>query len=176
MHAGQSPPHRDAADEAKRTLFDRLYQEHGPSLFRYLRRLAGADDDPADLLHETFLRLWTQPAPEAIANLRAWLFRVATNVAHNRRRDMQRSRHREQAVVAPDAALEDPVARLDAQAQVQRALASIDDVRARRALLLFAEGFTYREIAGILDLAPGHVGVLIQRGRDQFRPRGESTP
>jgi DNA-directed RNA polymerase specialized sigma24 family protein len=54
---------------------------------------------------------------------------------------------------------------------VAQALAVIDDERGRLALLLFAEGFTYREIADILELAPGHVGVLIQRARDQFRRR-----
>jgi RNA polymerase sigma-70 factor, ECF subfamily len=151
-----------------RLLVDRLYAEYGPPLLRYLRRLAGPDEDPQDALHETFLRLWRQPNPDTIDNIRAWLFRVATNVAHNRRRDVRRSREREQVAFGEAAVAGDAHEQLEIRQRVSRALASVDD-RARRVLLLYAEGFTYREIAGILDLQPGHVGVLMQRARDQFR-------
>jgi RNA polymerase sigma factor (sigma-70 family) len=161
-------PHPGSQDAGRRALIERLYAEHGPALLRYLRRLVGSDGDPADLLHETFLRLWSQPDLASIENVRAWLFRVAGNVARNVHRGADRSRSREQAV----GVLSPPVSAVDEQVavaqRVGRALAAVDE-RARRALLLFAEGCSYREIADILDLEPGHVGVLLQRARDQFR-------
>jgi RNA polymerase sigma-70 factor (ECF subfamily) len=171
LHAGQPPLPPAADDPALQAWIDRLYAEHGPALLRYLRRLAGADGDPADLLHETFLRVCARPPGEPIDNERAWLFRIATNVAHNGRRDAQRLRARDQAAAGALPVSGDVVHQLEVRERVAQALAVIDDERGRLALLLFAEGFTYREIADILELAPGHVGVLIQRARDQVRRR-----
>ena len=163
-----------AGDLRMKARFDELYARHGPELLRYLRRLTGSMEDAGDLLQETFLRLWEQPAPEDIENVRAWLFRVAANLAQNQRRSEQRLRRRERASI--DVA--DPVSsseeQLEARRRVEKALASVDD-RGRRVLLLFAEGFTYREIAAITGIEPGYVGVLMQRARAEFRRRVEGV-
>jgi DNA-directed RNA polymerase specialized sigma24 family protein len=66
-----------------------LLDLHGAEVFRHLRRLVPTADDAADLHQETFLRAhraWaTLPAG---ANHRAWVHRIAANVAtdaHRRR-------------------------------------------------------------------------------------------
>ncbi|HXG59009.1 MAG TPA: sigma factor-like helix-turn-helix DNA-binding protein, partial [Thermoanaerobaculia bacterium] len=41
--------------------------------------------------------------------------------------------------------------------------------RMRQVLLLWSEGFTYREIGGITSIEPGYVGVLLQRARAVFK-------
>lgn len=155
-------------------LFEELYAQHAPGLLRYLRRLTGSMVDARDLLQETFLRLWIQPDPAAIGNVRAWLWRVATNLAQNQRRDERRLRQREQASAESAAPVSSAHQRLEAHWRVERALGAID-ARGRRVLLLFAEGFTYREIASITGIEPGYVGVLMQRARGEFRRHFEPS-
>lgn len=159
-----TPPESTTGHES----LERVYAQHGPELLRYLRRLTGSVSDGSDLLQETFLRLWRQRDDEPITNVRAWLFRVATNLAQNHRRDTerQRTREREASTLRPTwISLEHA---LDAKTRVDAALSTIDE-RGRRVLLLFAEGFTYREISSITGIDAGYVGVLMQRARQQFR-------
>ena len=151
-----------------------LFAQHSPELLRDLRRLTGSLDEAGDLLQETFVRLLGQADADGIQNVRAWLFRVATNLAQNHRRDEQRLRERERAsldVAGPRSSFQDDV---DARRRVEKALAVLDD-RSCQVLLLFAEGFTYREIACITGIEPGYVGVLMQRARAAFRRQLESS-
>ena len=72
-----------AADE-RQQLVAHWFAEFQAPLFRYLLRLVGDDERAADLLQETFLRSFTaldrQAPPD---NARAWLHRIATNLAYN---------------------------------------------------------------------------------------------
>src|SRR5262249_40849489 len=64
--------------------FERLYAEHSREVWAvaYARRMDS--DTAADLMQEAFLRLWkTWAAGEAIHNPRAWLMRVARNLAED---------------------------------------------------------------------------------------------
>ena len=75
---------RDAArpsglDEAA---FNDIYRQVARPLWAYLRRLTGSAALADDLMQEAFTRLLVQPDPPGgQAAQRAWLFRVATNLA-----------------------------------------------------------------------------------------------
>jgi RNA polymerase sigma-70 factor (ECF subfamily) len=72
---------------------ERLLALHGLELARHLRRIVRDDDAAQDLLQDTFLR--AQRALDRLdkgANARAWLYRIATNVALNHVRDRARAR------------------------------------------------------------------------------------
>lgn len=148
--------------------FDEIYQLHAAELYRYLRRLLSSRTQAQDLLQEAFLKLHLQFAEEKeIANVRAWLFHVATNLAHNRRRDeMRASQRAEQYWCGPKVV--DFHQHLEQQQLLQRTLQSLTP-QMRQVLLLATEGFTYQEIAGITGIAAGYVGVLISRGRIAFK-------
>jgi RNA polymerase sigma-70 factor, ECF subfamily len=99
-------------------------------------------------------------------NMRAWLFRVATNLARDRQKSQIRSRVRELA--HSSAVPVDFRAHVEQRQHVSRTLARLTP-RMRQVLLLHAEGFTYREIAEIAGIETGYVGVLLQRARAEFR-------
>jgi len=64
--------------------FEILITEHEVELYRYLRRLVPSADDAADLHQETFLRAFrAYPRLAAGANVRAWLYRIAGNLARD---------------------------------------------------------------------------------------------
>src|SRR6185295_3903994 len=68
-----------------------LFVEHRDGVFRYLFRILGRHDDACDLTQEVFLRV-TRAAPDGAtgASHRAWVFKIARNLALNHVRDRQR--------------------------------------------------------------------------------------
>ena len=69
--------------------FEMLIEHHGAEIFAYLWRMLGDSDDAEDCLQETFLRAFrAYPRLDTRGEHRAWLYKIATNVArtHFRRR------------------------------------------------------------------------------------------
>ncbi len=148
--------------------FDESYSRDAVPLYRYLRRLTGSSSAAEDLLQEVFLKLHLQlEAGAAIENLRAWLFRVATHLAHDRGKAAARSRAREQRYEL-SATVVDFQRHVEDRHDVRRALLLLP-ARMRQILLLHAEGFSYRELAEITGIEPGYAGVLLQRARAEFK-------
>lgn len=73
--------------------FDVVVSAHHEEILRYLRRVIGQVGDAEDLSQETFLRAYRAFAtlPQD-ANVRAWLFAIATNLAKNHFRSERRRR------------------------------------------------------------------------------------
>src|SRR5436190_2214284 len=70
---------------------DGLFAQHREGVFRYLCRSVGQADTARDLTQEVFLRVARSPVPDAEPPaLRAWVFKIARNLALNHARDGQR--------------------------------------------------------------------------------------
>jgi RNA polymerase sigma-70 factor (ECF subfamily) len=148
--------------------FEETYERHAPAVYRYLRRLTNSRVHAEDLLQEAFIKLhlaWDEGTE--IENVRAWVFRVATNLARSRGRAEQRALLRE-GRYQPEQRVADFERNLGERQAIRRALSQLPP-RMRQVLLLFSEGFTYREIAEIVGAEVEYVGVLLQRARASFR-------
>ena len=75
-----------------------LYLAYQPQVLRYLTRMPGEHQTAQDLAQETFLRAARAHGPGEEPCQRAWIFRIARNLALNHIRDS--SRH---LALAPDA-------------------------------------------------------------------------
>jgi len=123
-------------------------------------------DRAQDLAQEAFARALGQ-TPD---NPRAWVFRVASNLAQDEARSAIRRRKHlvlikgeaetQQAVPDPQDQLEQQE-RLDA---VRRSLARLSD-RDREALLLWNAGLNYHDIAAATGLSASAVGTTLARAR-----------
>jgi RNA polymerase sigma factor (sigma-70 family) len=83
--------------------FEDLVEAHGREIFAYALRLTGDRDDADDIFQETFLAAFRAFASARDENLRAWLYRIATNKATDeRRRRAHRVRIEDLELVAPD--------------------------------------------------------------------------
>lgn len=73
--------------------FETVVSAHHAEIYGYLRRVIGWGGDADDLSQETFLRAYRAygSLPED-ANVRAWLFSIATNLAKNHFRSESRRR------------------------------------------------------------------------------------
>ena len=68
-----------------------LFERYGEMIRRHLARMAGDSAVAQDLLQETFLRVWTRAAQwDGRGSFKAWLYRIATNLALNHLRSMRR--------------------------------------------------------------------------------------
>jgi RNA polymerase sigma factor (sigma-70 family) len=150
--------------------FDEAYQTFYPRVVRHLTYLLGDRAAAEDLAQETFLKLYTVPPP-TWQNLGGWLYRVGARLALNYLRGERRRQKRELeegetrgAEVIP---LEEVIWRQETVRKVRRVLAEMP-ARDRIALLLRHSGFTYQEIASVLEVMPGSVGALLARAQRRF--------
>jgi RNA polymerase sigma-70 factor (ECF subfamily) len=81
--------------------FETVVAAHHPEIHRYLRRLTARGSEADDLSQETFLRAYRafRGLPED-ANVRAWLFAIATNLFRNHVRSEKRRSTFHAAVLA----------------------------------------------------------------------------
>lgn len=150
-----------------------LFDSQSEAVFQFLAAVFGNSDDYEieDVTQETFLRLYKAlQQGEQIENVRGWLFRVAHNAAIDRLRaqhfvtpvdEIRWDEIREQM---PDPALnpEQLTLKLEELAQLHEATKRLS-LQERQCLHLRAEGFRYREIAEILEIATPTVGEFLRR-------------
>jgi RNA polymerase sigma-70 factor, ECF subfamily len=71
--------------------FEQAMRRHEREIMRYLMRATRDREDALDLFQETWLRAYrAYPQLDSEDGLRPWLFRIATNLCLNRRRDSMR--------------------------------------------------------------------------------------
>lgn len=160
--------------------FDAIYAEFQPKIERYLRRLAGADEAP-DLTQAVFLKVHQGLATfRGDATLATWIYRIATNAAHDQRlAAASKQREAEELCADPDEldALADPAAVATDHAYIRREMSAcvrgvVEELpeNYREVLLLSDfEGFTNTEIAAILGVTLDTVKIRLHRGRLRLR-------
>jgi RNA polymerase sigma-70 factor, ECF subfamily len=147
-----------------------IYRTTFPDLVRYLHRKVWDADRARDLAQEAFARaLESTGAGEGPVNPRAWVFRIAANLAHDEARSAMR-RRRHLVLLKNDAASAerpDPLAGMERQAREDAARAALDQLteRDREVLLLWDAGMSYTEIAAQTELSVGAIGTTLARAR-----------
>lgn len=160
--------------------FEATFEELYPSLFRYCHRLTGDPDLADDLAQEAFVRLYDRRVKGTDEGLRAWLFRTATHLVRDRHRVSENRRRLLEAYPVEPGSTEpadEAVQRREKVAPVRDALAHLSE-REREMLLMRHAGFSYREVAEAVEVAPSSVGTLLARAERNFvnvyKPPGES--
>lgn len=160
--------------------FEDLVTDYGEEIFAYLWRRVRDDQDAEDCLQETYLsafRAYPRLAPdrEGGHNLRAWLYRIATNVAHThlKRRTRRLSRDRE---LEPRLAGGGPSIprRVEGRLTLSEVHAAVTDLpeKQRTALILRKyQSLTYREIAAVLDSTPAAARANVYQALRKLRER-----
>ena len=167
-------------DAALRDRFERDVLPLLPSLYGAAMRLTRNPTDAQDLVQETYLRAFRGFAGfKEGTNLKAWLYRILTNSFINTYRKKQRQ---PQTVEGPDdidewylfdklggrnveLSAETEVLDKIPDEAVKAALESLAENFRLPVLLADVEGFSYKEIAEIMDTPIGTVMSRLHRGR-----------
>jgi RNA polymerase sigma-70 factor (ECF subfamily) len=157
------------------------------ALYRTGLRMTRSEAEAEDLVQETYIRAFRfrqQFTPGT--NLKAWLFRILTNTFINQYRrkaarpetteldDVEESiLYRHMRDVSPGSASPNPEAEVidnTLSSEVKEALEALPE-KFRTTLLLDVEGFSYKEIAEMLDIPIGTVMSRLHRGRKFLQKR-----
>ena len=139
------------------------YEQHAPDLVRFLRRFVRSDEAAQDLVQDTFLRALRAGRTPPQAELRPWLFRIASNLALDELR-----RGRRFAFLPFTAALRIEAPSYEEVDQIRHALRTIAPEQALALTLALHEGFSRREIAGMTGVSEETVKSRLARGRLAF--------
>ena len=158
------------------------------SLYSAALRLTRNAADAEDLVSETYLRAYRSYGTfTAGTNLKAWMYRILTNayISEYRRRQRRPAEtelgdvehlylYRRLGADAParlGRSVEDELADLFTEHEVKQAVEDLPDYYRLPVLLADVEGFSYSEIAEILDIPIGTVMSRLHRGRKQLHKR-----
>jgi RNA polymerase sigma-70 factor (ECF subfamily) len=156
--------------------------QYAPQLFATALRMTRNKSDAEDLVQETFLKGWRAfDSYQQGTNLRAWLFRIMTNTFINKYNSQQRRPQEteldeveelflfrrmgafDQSKMSQSA--EDQMLELFTDDEVKNAIESLPETFRIPVLLSDVEGFSYKEIAEMLEVPIGTVMSRLHRGR-----------
>ncbi len=171
MKASPPPADRRRAD------FEALYQRHSREVWALAYARWMNADTAMDITQEAFLRLWKQlETGEEILNPRAWLLRVARNLAE----DYAKSAFRRNGTHPPQtmngvAAHEPlPLESLEKEetfAQLREVMEQMPKADREILTLRYALDYNTGEIADMLDIAATAVHMRLSRARQRLAER-----
>ncbi len=171
------------ADQAD---FERDAMQYAPQLYSAALRMTRNPADAQDVVQETFLKAYrAYHSYTEGTNLKAWLYRILTNTYINTYRKAQRrpsevelgelqdlylyKRLGEVSGAAPSAEADMLDAFVDTD--ITDALEALPEVFRMPVLYADVEGFSYKEIAEILDIPIGTVMSRLHRGRKALQKK-----
>lgn len=164
--------------------YEQLIQRFQTPVYNLAYRLLNDQADASDVLQEVFLKVFRNVGNfRGDSSLRTWLYRIAVNESHNRRRWLFRHRRGETGIEdafddsdVRDKPLKDTgetpfdfTMNREAQILLEEGLAAINPVFRAVLVLREIEEMSYEEIAGILEVSIGTVKSRIVRGREALR-------
>ena len=171
-------------DEKKIKVFDKEFMPHIDSMYNFAYRLTFDEDDAKDLVQDTYLKAFRFiHSFQEGTNAKAWLYRILKNSFINgyRKKSKQPTRvdyqEVEQFYSSEDTLTEVTVdLRLEATKdmigdEISNALNALAIDFRTVIILCDLEGFTYEEMAKILDIPIGTVRSRLHRARNLLREK-----
>lgn len=152
---------------------EQLFSANRDEVYRYLVLLGLGVEQAQEVTQDAFLRLFTSRLNgEKLDNPRAWLFRVAHNLAVR-----LRGRERlfqpldiETAESLIDSGANPELSALERErmARFEKAIGGLSPQQ-QQCLYLRSEGFRYKDIATIMSISDSSVGAFLRRGISRLK-------
>jgi RNA polymerase sigma-70 factor (ECF subfamily) len=160
-----------AAGSRMKNQFNEIALSHFNSLYCYALSITGGSADAEDLVQETYLRAYRKfDQFEFGTSCKAWLFRIMRNIA------IDQLRKKDPLLANGNETCSDDLACVDAKADhlprdidIKRAFKELPSKYRIVVLLKDIEGFTYKEMAEILNFPIGTVMSRLYRGRQELK-------
>jgi RNA polymerase sigma-70 factor (ECF subfamily) len=160
--------------------------QYAPQLFSTALRMTRNRADAEDLVQETFVKAWRSFATfQEGTNLRAWLFRIMTNTYINKYNAQQRRPQETELDEVEELFLfrrigafdqskmnqsaEEQLLEFFTDDEVKNAIEELPEMFRLPVLLSDVDGFSYKEIAEMLDVPIGTVMSRLHRGRKMMQ-------
>ena len=138
------------------TAFEALYDELAPAVFGLARRVVRDPARAEDVAQEAFLEVWRKAArfDSDLGKAKTWVM----TIAHRRAVDAVRrseSQKRQELRAAPDEVDHDEPAdtliRVEEHGAVRQCMETLTDLQLESVRLAYFNGYTYNEVAQVLD-------------------------
>ncbi len=172
-------------DDLRYDIFNREFMPHIDSMYNFAFRLTMDEDDANDLVQDTYLKAFRFiKSFEQGTNAKAWLFRILKNSFINdyRKKSKEPSKvdYQEVETTYNSEEASDTTYTVDLRADAVQELIGDEVANALNALpvdfrtviiLCDIEGFTYEEMAKILDIPIGTVRSRLHRARNLLKEK-----
>jgi len=144
-------------------------------LYRFALRLLGSEEEAKDIVQETMIKVWNKRDEiHNYLNMEAWCMRVVRNLSF----DLLKSKHKKTIGFTEGfevkAEIDTPyrVAEIsNTMETVHHLIESLPDKQKLAIQLRDIEGYSYKEIADILEIDVNNVKINLFRGRKSVRER-----
>jgi len=163
-------------------LFEREFMPLISSLYNFAYHLTYNEEDSNDLVQETYMKAYRFiDSYEQGTNAKAWLFKILKNGFINEYRKKAKQPHKvdyEDIVAYQDLEDASPGGAVDLRQEIFQGMIGDEVTRAINSLpvdfrtvilLCDIEGFTYEEIAKIIDIPIGTVRSRLHRAREMMK-------
>ncbi|MEO0627450.1 MAG: sigma-70 family RNA polymerase sigma factor [Bacteroidota bacterium] len=149
-----------------------IYDNYGDALYGIIYRIVGREEDAAEILQDTFVKIWKNGAtydPER-GRLFTWMVNIARNLAINRRNSKG---FRQQTDVQTDEKLvylsDESRGTVPETVDVKGMLQKIDKKYQTVISLLYLQGYTQQEVSDRLQIPLGTVKSRVKIGLRELR-------
>lgn len=163
----------------KRYAFDKIVRKYRDKLFQYAVYMLRDTQEAFDVTQETLIRAYTENSFfNEDFKMKAWLFRVLTNLCYNITRDKKRRTglldlSYKQPIEESVQAIEDMMKK-ETETSLMKALERIPEKYRTILLLKYYEDLSYLEIADVLGCPLGTVMSRLSRAREKLQKAMES--
>ena len=181
LSVAPSPPPDDPPGDLLRKVargdeaaFAALYDELAPRIYGLARRILRDPAQAEEVAQEALVEVWRTAAryDPAKGSAMSWALTIAHRRAVDRVRSEQASTERERRLATEerpyDEVVEEATARLERQ-QVQRCLEGLTELQREAITLAYYRGYSYREVAELLDTGLPTVKTRMRDGLIRMR-------
>lgn len=154
--------------------WEEVARDHGRFLYTVAYRLTGNHEEAQDLVQDVLLRVRRGLATYRPGSMEGWLSRITTNafldeVRRKKRRPTDPLPDDTERIVSGALSADDALDAADLPDHIQAALGQLPEDFRVAVVLCDVLGFSYGDIADLLDVPVGTVRSRIHRGRTQLR-------
>jgi RNA polymerase sigma-70 factor (ECF subfamily) len=168
---------RPPRNERRDADFEGVYERHSREVWAWVYARSLNADMALDIMQESFLRLWKEWGKgEVIRNPRAWLLRVARNLAEDHAKSAFRRNGTQPPQIMNGVPGRNPLPlelleREETLSQLRQVLEQLSEADREILTLRYALDYDAGRIAGLLEIDPSAVHMRLSRARQRVAER-----
>ena len=140
-------------------------EKHSSNLYGYVFSFLRNSEDSQDIVQDVFEKLWKNKKKVEVGKCKAWMFRTGHNTLINFAKRKKRTVY-DTDMIPEQMNIDNS---FENQEIIDLALSLLPPLQKSIILLRDLEGYTYEEIAAILDLSDSQVKVYLYRARKKIK-------
>jgi RNA polymerase sigma-70 factor, ECF subfamily len=150
--------------QEQKRIFDQWIKDYKGLLFKIVKAYAFNPYDRDDMFQEISVQVWNSiPNYKGDSRVSTWIYRVAFNTAFIWSRNEKKHHQGKREINFDDLILRETTNSSNPQLEwLYKQIAGLNKIE-RSLILLLLDGYSYKEMAGIMGITENNVGVKISR-------------